>query len=347
MRLGLVYDLRDDYLAQGCTLEQVAELDTLETIQMLDEALTRLGHQVDRVGHGRALAVRLVAGERWDAVFSIAEGLRGRSREAQVPALLELFDQPYFFSDPLTMATTLDKAVAKRLVRAAGIPTAPFAVVGGPFQGTDPMPGEEEGALVPPLFIKPAWEGTGKGCDRASRVESLDQLRPRAEALARTFDQPVLVESYLPGREFTVGVVGNGPGARVVGIMEVLLHGQASQDGVYSFSNKEHFETRVRYHKVEDDTAVTTCRLALQAYHVLECRDMARLDFRCDAEGTPCFLEVNPLPGMNSIHSDLPILAGLAGLSYDTLLREIVEAGWARLQSRQGVLQGQSSGTVA
>ena len=116
MRIALVYDLRDDYRALGLSEEEVAEFDSVETIDQLAGALEALGSEVERVGRGQALAARLVAGERYDLVFSIAEGVRGRSREAQVPALCELFDQPYVFSDPLTMAACLDKAVALSLI---------------------------------------------------------------------------------------------------------------------------------------------------------------------------------------------------------------------------------------
>ena len=128
MRIGFTYDLRDDYRAIGFDEEAIAEFDSPETIDEIAAALTRLGFNIDRIGHVKALAARLVAGERWDLVFNIAEGLKGRSREAQVPALLEAYDVPYVFSDPLTLAVSLDKAVAKQIVRDAGIPTAAFAV---------------------------------------------------------------------------------------------------------------------------------------------------------------------------------------------------------------------------
>src|SRR5687767_8543906 len=165
MLIGFVYDLRDEYLDLGYPELEVAEFDTPSTIAEIEAAFVRLGHDVDRVGRGQALAARLVAGERWDLVFSIAEGLAGRSREAQVPALCELFGQPYVFSDPLTMAATLDKGVAKRIVRDHGLPTAPFAVL---------RSGEAAGGIdLPfPLFVKPVAEGTGKGCEAASRVMS-------------------------------------------------------------------------------------------------------------------------------------------------------------------------------
>ena len=180
MRIGFVYDAREDYRALGFSEEAIAEFDSPETLAEIEGALARIGHEVHRIGHGRELAGRLVRGERWDLVFSIAEGVSGRSREAQVPALCELFDQPYVFSDPLTNAATLDKGVAKRLVRDAGIPTAPFAVL----ERADDTPQID---LPFPLFVKPIAEGTGKGCESASKVTSRRQLRAAAQQLIARF----------------------------------------------------------------------------------------------------------------------------------------------------------------
>lgn len=322
MRIGFVYDARDDYRALGFGEEAVAEFDPPETLDGIESALTRMGHAVERIGHGRNLAARLGQGDRWDLVFSIAEGVRGRSREAQVPALCELFDQPYAFSDPLTNATTLDKGVAKRLVRDHGVPTAPFAVIGSAGEVGDLPFGF-------PAFVKPVAEGTGKGCEAASRVASHRQLKAAVQRLVGRFDQPVIVEPYLPGREFTIGVVGNGPSARVIAVMEVILL-QDAEEGVYSLLNKEQCERYVRYELVQDEEARRAAQSALCAYHALGCRDAARLDFRSDASGEPMFLEVNPLAGLHPHHSDLPILAGLAGVDYDTLMAEIVGAAQAR-----------------
>ena len=162
--IGLVYDLRSDYLKEGYTLEQIAELDTEATIEALDATLQALGHATDRIGHARALCARLVRGDRWDLVFNIAEGLRGRSREAQAPAILELYGVPYVFSDPLVLAATLDKAVAKRLVRSHGLPTPNFKVVASLSEAVPD-------GLRFPLFAKPIAEGTGKGIDERSRID--------------------------------------------------------------------------------------------------------------------------------------------------------------------------------
>jgi D-alanine-D-alanine ligase len=325
MRIGLTYDLRDDYRDRGLSEEALAEFDTPETIGEIEGALQRLGHAVERIGHVRALAAALVAGRRWDLVFNICEGLSGRSREAQVPALLEAFDQPYTFADPLTQAVTLDKAVAKRLVRDAGLPTAPFAV----------LESEEDARacdLPFPVFVKPLAEGTGKGCERASKVRDRAELAEAARSIRNRFRQAALAEAFLPGREFTIGLVGNGDDVRVIAVMEITLL-NASDEAIYSFESKELCESRVAYTLADDAEAREAAEIAVKAYRLLGCRDAARLDFRSDAESRPHFLEANPLAGLHPQHSDLPMLAQKAGMSYDALLDAIVRAA----AGRQGV----------
>jgi D-alanine-D-alanine ligase len=322
MRIALVYDLRDDYRALGFSEEEVAEFDNVDTIDQLDGALRALGCEVIRVGRGKVLAARLAAGMRFDLVFSIAEGVKGRSREAQVPALCELFDQPYLLSDPLTSAVCHDKGVAKRLVREAGVPTPAFMVATSDAS-------ELRGWSEFPAFVKPIAEGTGKGCESASVVHTPQELASAATKLLQRYRQPVLVETYLPGREFTVGIVGNGKDATVLGVCEILLKGDAEAN-VYSLHNKERCEDLVIYQRADDGEARAAGRQALAAYHALECRDAARIDFRSNAFGEPYFLEANPLAGLHPHHSDLPILAAQNGVPYVELIGMILDAGLAR-----------------
>lgn len=322
MHIALVYDLRDDYRALGFSEEEVAEFDNIDTIDQLDGALRALGCEVERVGRGQVLAARLAAGERFGLVFSIAEGVKGRSREAQVPALCELFDQPYLFSDPLTSAASLDKAVAKRLVRDAGVPTPAFIVAASDAS-------ELRGWNEFPAFVKPIAEGTGKGCEAASVAHTPQELAAAASMMLKRYRQPVLVETYLPGREFTVGIVGNGEGAIMLGVCEILLREDAEAN-VYSLHNKELCEDLVIYRRADDEEARTAARRALAAYRALECRDAARIDFRSNAGGEPYFLEANPLAGLHPHHSDLPILAAQNGIPFVDLIGMILDAGLAR-----------------
>jgi D-alanine-D-alanine ligase len=322
MRIGLTYDLRDDYRALGFSEEAVAEFDSTETIDSLEAALTSLGFTVDRIGHIKALAGRLVAGERWDLVFNIAEGVHGPGREAQVPALLEAYDQPFALSDSVACAITLDKGLAKTVAAAAGVPVASHMVLTA-AAGVD---GVELGF---PLFVKPLAEGTGKGCERAGKVGSRAELAQVAADLLSRFGQPVIVEPFLPGREFTVGVLGNGAEVRPVAVMEVLLREQADAE-VYSYRNKENFQDLVSYVLADDPVAREAARVAVAAHRALGCRDASRADIRCDASGQPLFMEINPLAGIHPHHSDLPIMCGLAGIGYQTLIARIVAAALRR-----------------
>lgn len=323
MKVGLVYDLRSEYLAAGFGEEQTAELDHEETIEALRRGLMALGFEVEAVGSARALAGALAQGRRWDLVFNIAEGLFGPGREALAPALLDAWRIPYTFSDPLVMALCLDKAMCKRVVRDLGLPTPDFALVRSEKDLA-------EVALGYPVFAKPVAEGTGKGVSAASRAGDKKELAAVCRALLKRFHQPVLVEAYLPGREFTVGVIGTGELARPLGVMEVVLRGGA-EPGAYSYSNKANFQTMVDYLPAEGPQAEEAARLALDVWRGLGCRDGGRVDIRQDGQGRAQFLEVNPLAGLNPNISDLPILCSMNGVSYQDLLRMIVQSALERL----------------
>jgi D-alanine-D-alanine ligase len=322
-KIGLTYDLRSDYLRLGFKEEDVAEFDSDATILAIENTIRELGHLPDRIGHARALCQRLVAGDKWDLVFNIAEGVRGRSREAQVPCLLEVYDIPYTFSDPLVCAVTLDKAVAKRIVQASALHTPRFHVI---KTGDDVLAVD----LPYPLFAKPIAEGTGKGIDKTSRVESYAQLHELCLSLLHRYGQPVLVEEYLPGREFTVGILGTGPHAKVLGAMEVALR-KADDAAIYSFDVKEMCEELVDYSRPARTPEIDAVeRLALESYKALELRDGGRVDIRMDRFGRPAFMEVNPLPGLHPQHSDLPMIATQEGMSYRDLIGSIVNSALER-----------------
>lgn len=327
MKIGLTYDLRQEYLAAGYSEEETAEFDRPDTIEAIANAVRELGHEPDRIGNVRQLTAQLAAGVRWDLVFNICEGMYGRAREAQVPALLDAYDIPYTFSDPLIMALSLDKGLTKTVVRAAGVPTPDFAVVAK-------LGDVDQVALPFPVFAKPIAEGTGKGVDPRSKIDTANDLRAVCHDLLDRFRQPVLVEQFLPGREFTVGLWGTDSAAAVIGTLEIVLLDQAEPE-VYSYTNKEKCEELVEYRLArasEDEKVREAERISLAAWRALGCRDAGRIDVRCDQHGQPCFIEVNPLAGLHPAHSDLPILCTKLGIPYLTLIRRIVNSASERVR---------------
>jgi len=330
VRIGLTYDLRRDYLGQGYSLEQTAEFDSPATIEAIEAGIQAMGLATERIGNLHDLLRALAAGRRWDLVFNIAEGMYGLSRESQVPALLEAHQIPCTFSDATVLAVCLHKAMTKRIIRDLGLPTPDFAVI----QDLQDLGGV---ALPFPLFAKPVAEGTSKGITSASLVQNKGELEQVCADLLARFEQPVLVERFLPGREFTVGIVGTGARARSLGVMEVLLLENAEQ-GVYSLDNKEEYEDRVRYQLVDGRLAKGLARLAVDAWRGLGGRDAGRVDIRLNDRGVAHFLEVNPLPGLHPVRSDLSILCRLQGISHSDLIRMIMTSALERTRTGRAVL---------
>jgi D-alanine-D-alanine ligase len=325
VNIGITYDLRDEHLQRGLSEEETAEFDSEETIHAIAAGLDRLGHQAQRIGSIRRLTSRLADGERWDLVFNIAEGTNGFSRESQVPALLDAYHIPYTFSDAVVLGLTLHKALAKHVVRDMGIRTPDFVVVESDAD-------LDAFALAFPVFVKPVAGGSSMGISRASKVSQLDALVPICRELRDRFHQPVLVESFLPGREFTVGIVGTGFTARAIGTLEIVLQPEAEPE-VYSFANKQHYDTLVRYRLADDVSACQAADLALHVWRRLNCRDAGRVDVRLDSSRRPSFLEVNPLAGLHPRHSDLVILCRMVGIGFEQLLQMIVESAQRRRHS--------------
>ncbi len=323
MRIGVTYDLKSDYLAQGWSEEDAAEFDSEITIDAICGALQAMGLTPVRIGTVKKLAEKLVAGERWDAVFNFCEGVKGVGREAQVPALLEAYDIPYVFSDTLTLAVSLDKAICKRIVRDAGVPTPDFAVL-------ETLADASEIDLSYPLFLKPVAEGSGKGVDRNSKVSDAAGLKAVAADLLKRFRQPVLVETFLPGREFTVGITGTGPEAAVLGVTEIVPKSGYVGAG-YGFENKqEGWEDKLDVVWARGPEAAAAGEVALAAWRALRCRDGGRIDVRCDGAGLPQFIEVNPLAGLRPGHSDLCLIADFAGITYNDLIARIMTSFFKR-----------------
>jgi D-alanine-D-alanine ligase len=324
MKVGLTYDLRSDYLKEGFSEEETAEFDKESTVEAIERALQRLGFETDRIGHFKALVGRLYKGDRWDIVFNICEGMYGIGREAQVPALLDAYTIPYTFSDPLVLALTLHKGMTKQIMRDSGIPTPDFAVIETEKDLNDIH-------LLYPLFVKPNSEGSGKGIDIHSRVNNPVELRRTCIKQWEAVAQPLLVETFLPGREFTTGVLGTGEESFSPGSMEVLFNSSA-KGSIYSYDIKTNYEQYVSYALPEKEIADRCSELALKAWKALGCRDAGRVDIRVDKNGIPNFIEINPLAGLNDITSDLPILARMNGYTYDFIIKTVMDSAIKRIR---------------
>lgn len=322
MHIGLTYDLRTDYLRQGYNEEDTAEFDNEETIDAIANTLNSLGFTTERIGNFNDLLAALTRGKRWHMVFNICEGMHGMGRECLVPALLDHYQIPYTFSDPLVLCITLNKGIAKRVVRDLGIATPDFVVI------------EEEKDLTRvrldyPLFVKPVAEGSGKGIDEFSTIANDQELRSVCSTLLKKYRQPVIVEEFLPGREFTVGIVGTGGDARVIGVMEIIFN-RCARSQAYTYYHKEHYQCFIEHRLVTDKDFVDKCaKLSLKVWNGIGGRDAGRIDLRLSKHGEPCFLELNPLAGLNP-DSDLPLLARFSGITYQSLLEMIMKSALKR-----------------
>ncbi|MCX8118287.1 MAG: ATP-grasp domain-containing protein [Desulfobacterota bacterium] len=318
LRVGITYNLRKDFSWQeGQPIDSFEEFDSEETIDAICEVLESEGHEVIRLGGDVGLLDRLRA-SRPDIVFNIAEGTGGRNREAHIPALLEFLNIPYTGSDPLTLSLTLDKSMAKKVVRSEGIPTPPFKKV-------ESLQDLQDLGLRYPLFVKLCYEGSSKGVRLDSKISDFSLLREKVSWLLETYGPPLLVEEFVSGPEFTVGILGN-LNPEVLGVMQIEVIGSAAEEAIYSLEVKREWEERVRYHcppPISGELKGRIEEVALRAYRALECRDVSRVDIRVGADGVPYFLEINPLPGLSPVYGDLPIMARRMGWEYRELVRAI------------------------
>ncbi len=306
-----------------------AEYDSPKTLQAIREAIASYGHELVDLEATQDLPLQL-ASTPVDVVFNIAEGFKGRSRESQVPSLLELLDIPYTGSDPAALSVSLDKAVAKRVVRTHGILTPDYLILN---TGKERLPRE----LGFPLLVKPVAEGTSKGVTKKSIVHDEGELREVARELIAKYRQPALAEQYISGREFTVGLLGERR-PKVLPPMEIVFLDGTDPTPIYSFEMKQDWTDRIRYEvpaKLTERELDRLERAAREVFAALGCRDVARIDFRIDAEGRIFFIECNPLPGLTPGWSDLVLIAQAGGIEYRALIGEILSFAIRRHQERE------------
>jgi D-alanine-D-alanine ligase len=303
-----------------------AEYDPPETIAAITDAIAAHGHKVVQLEATPDLP-RILAEADVDLVFNIAEGAVGRNREAQVPALCELLGVPYTGSDSATLAIALDKALTKKVLKQHDVLTPEFIL----FEtGREKIPP----GLKYPVIVKPNTEGSSKGISATSVVDDENQLRALVKQLIDRYRQPALCEEYIKGREFTIGLLGDKR-PRVLPPMEVVFLDKSLERPVYDFEVKQEWEKHVSYScpaKVTPAELRALERAARETWDALDCRDVARVDVRMDAQGRVYVLECNPLPGLTPDYSDLVLISKAAGLDYKELIGEILAGGLKRLR---------------
>jgi len=328
LRIALAYNLKRISPERGGAHDDEAEYDGPSTIGSIRDAIASHGHEVIELEADAGFAEALLS-TRPDVVFNISEGAGGRSREAHVPALLELIGIPYTGSDPACLVVTLDKAIAKAVIQKAGVRTPAGVVM---TTGDEPLPSD----LRFPVIVKPVAEGSSKGVLPASVAKTEAEARALARTMAARYRQGALVEEYLPGREFTVALLGDALDARPVVLrpMEIVLL-TGTEHPVYAFDHKLEPTDEVRYEapaRVSPELERELCDVALAAYQALGCRDVARVDLRLDRDGRVSFIECNPLPGLTPGWSDICLIAEAAGIDYRTLIGRILAPAIERLR---------------
>ncbi len=328
LRVGLTYNLKRNHTAG----DEEAEYDSMDTILAIKDALEGDGCQVELLEATAELPQKLSRGSV-DIVFNIAEGTHGRGREAQVPAILSYLQIPCTGSDETTLCIALDKALTKRLLQSHRIPTPKYQIL------SRQQP-HLKGRFIFPAIVKPNTDGSSKGISDCSIAENREQLEALVAEKLRAYGQDILVEEYIDGREFTVGILGNGNDIRVFPPMEIIYLDADAKYPIYSFNVKQNYQKFVQYTcpaEIDEKTQAELMDTSKKIYQILECRDFARIDYRLSRDGRPYFIEINPLPGLAPGYSDFPMIAEFNGIDYVSLVRSLLGAAAKRCGLAYGV----------
>lgn len=328
MKIGITYNLKEQVFPDGeLDKEQVEEFDSPQTIDAICSVFEKNGFETVRLG-GDISIVDRIKETKPDFVFNISEGYCGRNREAHIPAVLEMLNIPYSGSDPLTLALTLDKIMAKKFALQIGVPTPRFTAV----RKINDL-ANIDNKLQYPLITKPAWEGSSKGIYKTSVVYDFKRLNENVLFLLEKYPgEPILIEEYIRGREFTVAVIGSDS-PKILGLMEVVNKINPGSDFIYSLEVKRNWENEVEYIASPNLNPLFIELLRYRAIHAFKefgCRDIARMDFRISDNNEMYLLEINPLPGLSPGYSDLVIMAEKWGINYDQLIFSILNSAFSR-----------------
>jgi D-alanine-D-alanine ligase len=335
MRIGISYDLKTAVTAERQGADDVQrhgpddvfeEYDSPVTLDVITRALEKKGHRIVHLGGGVQFLENITK-EKVDFVFNISEG-RGtyRSREAQVPSVLEMLGIPYTGSDPLTLSVCLDKILTKKLVALDGIPTPKWLVVNDEKE----LDAIHWKGFPFPAIVKPAAEGSSKGIRLTSLAEDVAQAKNEMARVLRSYRQPVMIEEFIDGEEVTVGVIGNAP-TKLVGMMSIVPK-KKEKHFVYSVEVKRDYVNLVDYAsppKLSPKILEKLEQYSIKSFKVLGCRDFSRVDFRVGQNGVPYFIEINPLPGLGT-YSDLIIMGIKMGWTHEGLINAVLDTAIER-----------------
>jgi D-alanine-D-alanine ligase len=333
LRVGITYNLKQH--STSAVVDHEAEYDDLSTIEAISQALTEGGHPVILLEADKELPCKLQS-RPVDIVFNIAEGRQGRAREAQVPALLGFYGIPYTGSDETTLCLALDKALTKRLLSTWRIRSPRSRLLA---RGQSRL----SGSIAFPAIIKPNAEGSSKGISPISVVAGPDELHQVTRTLMARYDQDLLVEAFIAGREFTVGILGNGEDLHVFPPMEIIYRKQDNPYNIYDYTVKQNYRELIEYAcpaALDRRTEAQIIRTARRIFTGLGCRDCARIDFRLSPTGDLYFIEINPLPGLAPGYSDFPMIAEFCSMDYGSLVRAILHAAMKRYGLSDSCQQG-------
>jgi len=321
--IGLTFDIKSRKLPPGSPRDIWAEHDSEETVSAVERALSSGGNRVVPIGSSRRLLTRLDS-LKCDIIFNIAEGISGRNRESEIPVLLDILGMPYAGSDALTLSVALDKLISKKIFMYHNIPTPNFFECAGKAGTAFPR------GIKFPLIVKPRYEGSAKGIGAGSVVRDTASLRKQTNSVIRRYRQPALVEEFIDGWEFTVGIIGNGKPL----ILPAVQRHLEERSGLSShiFDKARAGRRRLSYRGLLDFDAGLEERmkkLALESFNGLGCRDFARIDFRVNPEGEVYLLEINPLPSL-ARDDYFAMVAEVMGISYERMINMMFEAALER-----------------
>ena len=335
MRIALTYNLKKNDSTKP--VDYSSEFDSEETIEAIVSALSSRGHSVLRVEASHPDLFFTLKNSRADMVFNIAEGEKGKFRESEIPAILDFLNIPYTGSSTLPLALALNKSLTKKILRADNIPTPNFQLFTAVKQ-------KLSSSLKFPLIVKPNFEGSAKGINRSNVVDNKENLYSKVEEMINTYQQEVLVEEFIDGRELTVGILENGT-CSVLPILEIdFTNCQKSGEFFYSWRMKE-FQGDDKqgltptFHcpaRLDSETEKMVKDIALRTHRAVGCYDISRTDIRLSKDNIPYVLEINPLPGLNPKESNFPLMAYAAGMKYGDIIEAILMSAYKRREKKNG-----------